>query len=386
MWYLRDPLALTSYQVIMPQALAQIIPFCDGNFSPTQIHAAFCQQIGETVDYAIITDTLTQLDEACLLENERSQHAKQAQLEAYRAQPHRAAALAGVSYPKNPAELSRFLDSYSADDDLSEWEGWDGRAIISPHIDYQRGGPVYAKVWTRAEKAILDADLILMFGTDHKGGLGTFTLTRQAYATPYGVIPTDLNLVDALEKAIGPDVYEEELHHREEHSIELSAVWLHHIYQKAGMEPKPMVPVLCGSFHQFVRDGSHPAQDELLMTAVDTLRRETKGKKVLAIASVDFAHVGPSFGGDFMMDDLRCQIIRQTDADLVTAVANGDAASFYQQIADIQDRNNVCGFSSIYLMLRYLGDDADLNGQLIAYDQCPAEPDSIVSIASMLID
>ncbi|MCB9435260.1 MAG: AmmeMemoRadiSam system protein B, partial [Ardenticatenaceae bacterium] len=307
------------------------------------------------------------------------------------AQPHRPPALAKLSYPDNPQRLARQLARYGEDDDRNGWQPWRGRAIVSPHIDYQRGGPVYAKVWERAETAVLEADLVLIFGTDHNGGHGTFTLTRLPYATPFGVLPTDTDLIDAVAEAISPaEAYAEELHHRKEHAIELSAVWLHYIYHKHGVAPKPMVPILCGSFHHFVRNGGHPANDELLMTAVETLRRETAGKKVLAVASVDFAHVGPAFSDNYNMDSHRRAALRQTDDHLIEAVLRGDAADFYRQIAAVEDRNKVCGFSSIYLMLHYLeaNNNGHVSGHKVAYDHCSADAEdhSLVSISGLLID
>ncbi len=391
MWLLRDPLQLSPQQLIVPPALAQMLMFCDGAHTRRQIHDAFCQLVGEQVEYEIIGNALDQLDEALLLENERSRQAQQALLDDYRAQPHRPPALADLSYPADPVELTKLFNDYGADDDLNDWQLWHGRAIISPHIDYQRGGPVYAKVWRRAAAAVLEADLILIFGTDHNGGYGTFTLTRQPYATPYGVLPTDLDLIDKLAAAIGPEnAFAEELHHRAEHSVELSAVWLHHIYQQAGVAPKPMVPILCGSFHHFVANGSHPAEDDLLETAVAALRRETAGKKVLAVASVDLAHVGPNFGDAFPMDAPRRAALQVADDNLIQAVLRGDAADFYDQIAAVQDRNRICGFSSIHTMLRYLdsGEDRQTTGQQIAYDHCSADPEdtSLVSICGLLLD
>ncbi|MCA9928871.1 MAG: AmmeMemoRadiSam system protein B, partial [Anaerolineales bacterium] len=255
-----------------------------------------------------------------------------------------------------------------------------------PHIDYQRGGPVYAKVWQRAKTAVLDADLILIFGTDHNGGPGTFTLTRLPYTTPYGELPTDVAIIDAIADAIGPEAaYAEELHHRQEHSVELSAVWLHHIYHEAGVVPKPMIPILVGSFHHFVSNGSHPAQDETLMTAIEVLKRETAAKKVLAVASVDFAHVGPNFGDNFPMDTQRRDALRQTDDLLVQSIIRGDATGFYDQIAAVENKNRICGFSPIYLMLRYLG---TTEGVQVAYDQCSADEEnaSLVSIAGILLE
>lgn len=159
-------------------------------------------------------------------------------------------------------------------------------------------------------------------------------------------MPTDTGLVDALASAIGEEAaFAEELHHRKEHSIELWAVWLHYIYQQAGIDPKPMVPILCGSFHHFVMNGAHPAQDDLLGTAITTLQAATADKKVLIVASVDFAHVGPAFGDDYIMDETHRAALRQADHNLVQAIIRGDDVSFYDQIAAVEDRNKVCGFS-----------------------------------------
>ncbi len=386
MWYLRDPLELSSEQLVMPPALAQLLLFCDGSRTPQEIHAAFCQQLGQPLDFAVTEQALAQLDAACLFDNERARQALAQQITDFRSQPFRPPALADLSYPANPRQLTMMLEEYGRNDRLNGWQPWRGRAIISPHIDYQRGGKVYSKVWRRAQTAVLEADLVIILGTDHNGGLGTFTLTRQPYATPYGVLPTDTALVDALAAAIGEEAaYAEELHHRREHSIELSAVWLHYIYQQAGVEPKPMVPILCGSFHHFVMNGRHPAQDDLLGTAVATLQSATAGKKVLTVASVDFAHVGPAFGDDYLMDDTRRTALRQADDNLVQAIVRGDEASFYDQIAAVQDRNKVCGFAPIYLMLRYL---RGTEGVQVAYDHCPADDEdhSLVSIAGILLE
>ncbi len=386
MYYLRDPLGLTEYQILMPPALAQMTLFCDGTRTPVEIHESLCNLLGAAVDFQIITDSLAQLDEACLLENGRFHTRLKEVRTAYRSQPNRPPASAGLSYSKNPIELAHTLEGYSNGDDLTAWQPWSGRGIISPHIDYGRGGPVYAKVWQRAKTAVLEADLVIIFGTDHNGGPGTFTLTRQPYATPYGVLPTDTKIIDKLAAAIGEEkAYAEELHHRQEHSVELTAVWLHHIYQQAGVDPKPMIPILIGSFHQFVTNGSHPADDETLMSAIETLQKETAAKKVLVVASVDFAHVGPAFDDDFLMDDTRRTALRQTDDLLIRAIVQGNAAQFYDQIATIENKNHVCGFSPIYLMLKYLG---TTEGVQVAYDQCPADEQdtSLVSIAGVLLE
>src|SRR5690606_14093209 len=152
----------------------------------------------------------------------------------------------------------------------------------------------------------------------------------QPYATPYGTLPAEPELVNKLAAALGPEkAFELELNHREEHSIELSAVWLHHTYQRLGQEPPPMGPILSGSFHHFVHNGHHPADDEMLNAFVRTLQEETAGRNVLAVASVDLAHVGPNFGDPFPIDSQRQEMLTSSDRRLVAAINKGDHAAFY---------------------------------------------------------
>ena len=233
--------------------------------------------------------------------------------------------------------------------------------------------------------AVAEADLVLIFGTDHNGGLGTVTLTQLPYATPFGVLPAAPDVVQALAAAIGPEqAYDLELNHRAEHSVELSAVWLHHTCQQLGRTPPPMVPILCGSFHHFVTNGQHPARDETLNAFLDALRESTAGKKVLAVASVDLAHVGPAFGDPHAFDAARLAQLATSDRRLIAAINQGDYERFYNEIASVQDRHRICGFSSTYLMLRYL---ETAQGQEVAYAQCSADDDgsSVVSICGLLL-
>ena len=383
MWFLRDPLQLSDQQLFMPEAIAPLLTLIDGRRTQMEIHSAFCQLVGTSLDPAVTLEAIERLNDALLLENERSQRALQVRLDEYRSQAYRPPALAGNGYPADPEALAEYLEGFARGGAIPAWHG---RGLVSPHIDYARGGRVYSQVWAAAEASILEADLVLIFGTDHYGGPGTVTLTKQAYATPYGALPADLDLVGRLAATLGEDAaYAEELHHRSEHSVELSAVWLHHIFHKAGKEPCPVVPILVGSFHHFVMNGRKPADDSRLNVFLETLQQETSGRHVLAVASVDLAHVGPNFGDEFVMDRLRRESLAEQDQQLMAAALDGDAESWYSQIAAAGDRNRICGFAPTYLMLRYLGKS---NGLQIAYDQCTADNQdtSLVSICGLLIE
>lgn len=383
MWFLRDPWQLSEQQLLLPEPLALLAELCDGTRDLLAVQVAFEERTGVQLELDDLQHTLNQLDEACLLENERSRQARDKLVAAYRAQPYRPPALAGHSYPADPAELSALLQSYG---DVQAINGWNGRGLISPHIDYQRGGPVYAQVWNSAAEAVLAADLVVILGTDHMGGLGTITLTEQPYATPYGVLPTDIGLIRKLAAAIGPEAaFADELNHRQEHSVELSAVWLHYMTQRAGAAPKPMIPVLVGSFQHFVHNGTHPAQDAHLNAFVETLRADATARRILFVASVDLAHVGPNFGDPFGMDQSRRERLASQDASLMAAAAHGDSQTWYAEIAAVRNRNRICGFAPTYLMLDSLG---ETTGTQLAYDQCPADEQdtSLVSICGLLLE
>lgn len=386
MWLLRDPWQMSERQIIFPQALAQMLLFCDGTRTAEEIHRALCEHLGGEVPSEAVDNALLEMDRAYLLVNERSETERQRLVDQYRSQSYRPPALAGLSYPTSRDELSQLLRSYGDRVASNGNPAWRGRGIVSPHIDYQRGGPVYAQVWQQGTESVLAADVVLIFGTDHNGSPGSVTLTRLPYATPYGILPNDTELIDCMAAALGPEAaFREELNHRNEHSVELSAVWLHHIYHESGVRPAPMIPILVGSFHHFLENGAHPAEDAAYRRFLSALRDATRGRRVLAVASVDLAHIGPAFGDSFAISPEQREALRHQDGELMAAVIRGDAAGYYRQIWSVQDRNRICGFAPLYLMLEFL---RPTGGVKVAYDHCPADmtDTSLVSICGLLLD
>src|SRR5439155_16447157 len=192
-------------------------------------------------------DVLDQLERGLILEGPACQAATRAALEAFRQAPARPATCAGGIYPGETGACRAAIADYGRGDDErpSRWDE-EVRGVISPHIDYHRGGRIYHRVWSRAAAAVRAADVLLVFGTDHAGAPGAVTPTRQRYDTPFGPLDTDRAAVDALADAHGEQsAFAEELHHRGEHSIELAAVWAASLL---GDRRPTLVPVLCGSF------------------------------------------------------------------------------------------------------------------------------------------
>lgn len=378
----RDLLELTPRHLLIPRELAPVLGLCDGAHDVDQIRRDSWTRYGIQISAAQIRELLHNLDEVFLLENERYYQAWDEALAAYREAPFRPLTCAPHVYPAEAQALAQLLDSYLATSQSELPGNMQVRGLVSPHIDYARGGPVYAQVWQAAARAAQQAELVIVFGTDHYGDFDRFTLTRQHYATPYGILPTDLRAVNRLVEVLGPQTaFAGELRHRVEHSIELAIVWLHHL---RGGEPVPLLPILCGPLDGFIHGNARPDSDNTLTEFIQALRQISARQRTLVIAAGDLAHVGPAFGGS-PLDQAGRELLKREDGRLITHMSNGAAHSFLAEIQQTGDRNNVCGTSPIFLTMDML---RPASGRLEAYELCPADSQnqSAVSICGLLFE
>lgn len=381
---LRDPLGLAPGQVVVPATWGPLLALCDGTRDLPALRAALAVRAGLLLSEESLAQIIRRLDEALLLEGERFEAARQAALQAYRAAPHRSPASAGTTYPAEPQALCQYLQGFVKDigplDEGLAQAAW--RGLISPHIDYARGGRVYARVWALAAPSLRQADLVVIFGTDHQGTPGRLTLTVQHYATPFGVLPTDRGVVEALAEAIGAEeAFADELHHRVEHSVELAAVWLHYMLDGRSV---PVVPILCGSFDRFVAGEGDVAAHRPFVACVEVLRRVMATRRTVVVAAADLAHVGPAFGDPRPLDLHARAALQAADEALLATVAAGEAEAFFRTIQAEGDRRRICGLPPIYLALRLL---EDAEGVQVGYERCPADAQggSWVSICGVLL-
>ena len=238
---------------------------------------------------------------------------------------------------------------------------------------------MYATAWKAAAELVRAAELVVIFATDHYGS-DRFTLTRQHYATPFGVLPTDAQTVDRLAQAIGLDAaFAGEMRHSREHSVELVAVWLHHMRQGQAV---PVVPILVGSFQPFLGDGGLPDDNPVFGSLLHELETLANGRRTLYVASGDLAHIGPAFGGEPVGIVERAALAAHDD-ELIHHLAAGDVDGFWRFIQQTEDRNNVCGVSPFYLTLKLLG---HAEGRRAGYAVCPADDHntSVVSVCGMV--
>ena len=379
---LQDSLRLTDAIIVLPQILGPLAMLCDGQHTIQEIKASLELRYGLALPQVIIENLLDQFNEALLLENETFHKVKQEALTEYRAAPFRKPALAGPSYPADAEGLRHMLLGYMERVNGMQPASSTSRGIISPHIDYQRGGSTYAQVWASAAEAVREADLVIIFGTDHHGGSGMLTLTPQDYASPLGVMPTDKGLVDKLAEILGPEAaFSEELHHRGEHSIELALIWLQYVRDQ---EPCSLLPVLTGSFQHYMA-GEGKIEDDLKFKAfVDVLRDEMSRRRTVVVAAGDLAHLGPAFDGP-PLDAAGQAQMKRDDELLLETLCQGDATAFFNFMKAGQYRRNICGLAPFYFTLEVLN---KTRGKTIAYDRCPADNvgTSFVSVCGAVLD
>ena len=370
-----DPWGFSRQMVACPLPLLSLLPLCDGQHTPEEMHADLCQILGRSLPMSVTTRALEQLDAAGLLENAATRLVLQAAQATYRQHGVRQIR-PNPGYPTDPAVLSAEFAAYSPlGADAAPSRPW--RGLISPHIDYARGGPVYAGVWRATQAQAQAADLVIIFGTDHYGPAGRLTLTQLPYATPFGALPTEPALVDSLAQVLGPEAFALELSHQFEHAVELSANWLRYV---RGETPVAMLPILCGPFEPLVARGIHPSAEIRHEQFIAGLRQLTARRRALAVASVDLSHVGPAF----FTPAWPAAPLTEYDAGVREAILSGSAEKFYARLAETGNYTHICGFAPIYWLLRFLSDAA---GVELAYQHCPAGADgqSTVSISGILL-
>ena len=383
---LRDPLGLVDRAVAVPRGIAPLLELCDGTRDIAMLRTALELRTGLRVGPHYVERMVNELDEALLLENQRFSEVYKDTINSYRAAPYRLPTLAGTVYSADPELLGRNFQEYfgSVSHELKDESDGIGevRGLVSPHIDYQRGAAVYAEVWQRAEEAVRETNLVIILGTNHNDCNKLFTLTRQNYFTPWGVLPTAGDVVDELAAILGEhEVFAEELHHRTEHSIEIVAVWLHYLLKERACE---IVPVLCGSFNRFVESDEQPCDNREIALFIDALREITENRRTLIVAAGDLAHVGPAFGDSYPIGLAERAALSSADTELIESMSKGDAEAMFMQVKKEGDKRRICGLPPIYIALKILG---ETSGRLYGYAQCPADQQgtSFVSICGLVL-
>jgi len=379
---LRDPANISSAVLGLSLDAVPILSALDGTNTILDLQIAETRRQGRIVSHAEIEEIVRTLDEGLFLLSPRFEAAEAALATEFMESRSRPAFHAGQAYPSDPDALRQWLDSFFAHPDgpgpvQRGHERPQVSGILAPHIDFQRGGPVYAWAY-RALAEAEPADLYIVLGVPHQGIEGPAAATLKAYDTPLGALQVDHDFVEALQRRSRHDLMHDELGHRTEHSIEFEAVFLRYLF---GDREIRIVPLLTSFVHQLMAEGTNPRDDAESMRFVEALGETISAYpgRVCIVGGVDLAHVGPQFGDPEPVTMRTLDWLGGEDRAMLAAIEACDADAFYESIAKDRDRRRVCGLTPIYTALKVLG----RNGTLLKYGQAP-DPNCTVTFASVV--
>jgi AmmeMemoRadiSam system protein B len=370
--WLRDPADPDIQPLSVSAAGVEVLMLLDGRRTIGDIAAGMALR-GVSIGEPQVRTFLSRLDEGGFLEGPRFEHRLQARKAAFLAEPVRAAIHAGGAYPSGVAELPRMLAAAYTDRDgpgvpppapATDASAPALRALIAPHVDLHRGAPTYSWAY-RAVAESQPAELYVILGTCHTPVQGHFAATRKAYDTPLGPMPADGPFLDRLGQLYQHDLYEGELSHAGEHSIEFQAVYLRWLGVTA-----PIVPLLCDSLHSMVPAGKSPRSVPLVREFIDSLREAMAqdGRRITLIAAVDLAHIGQRFGDRWLVDPAHQASVERGDREMLDFVFEPNPEAYYAQVMQDRDARRICGLTPIYI-LTALMESEQRRGALLHYTQ-----------------
>ena len=375
---LRDPQGYAREMLQLSPEAWGLVSLFNGEKSALDIHDALARDGGIRIPADQILEIASVLDRNRFLNSPEYLRDRDVEDMRYAALPVRAAAHAGTSYPENTDALNDFFSSLFSANARGEWDTHAGapRAVITPHIDLQIGPEVYVPAFEAFAREV--PETVVIFGTSHYSAEDLFILTEKHYETPFGIIETDLEFVQALRRNAGDIFTRSDIAHKPEHSIEFPVLFLQHLFSES--QPR-IVPVLCTSFEHLHTNGG-PRSDPRYKIFIDAFHRTVRdtGRNVRYVLSVDWSHVGRKFGDN---ENAAAMLsgVRQSDLAQLQALERLDYPGFAALIRETGNATRIDGFSCISTFFDLV---SPTHAQLLAYDFWHEEERaSAVTYASM---
>jgi len=383
---LRDPTGVAKTPALVPIALAPVVARFTGHGSLDDIRRALLRDEGLDVPLDAIRDAARALDDALFLEGPAATRAELAERRAFLEARTRPAAFAGSAYPGKPADLRAYIARDCLGARFPHEEplpaGKSLRALVLPHIDPWRGARGYGACLTALTAALAStARTFVLLGTSHAPMSAPFSLCPKAFDTPLGSLEPHGAGLERLARAATFDPHVDLLNHRNEHSIEFSAVFLRRALDLAGSgDEARIVPILCGLGAAQARE-EDPRDDGGVRAFLDELAAFVQEENAVVLAGADLAHVGPRFGDRAYADDEQGRL-EAVDRGSIALARDGDALGFFRHVTADRATRRVCGTGPIYTLLSTLSGHE--TGRTLYYEQT-RDPDegSIVSHAGV---
>lgn len=358
----RDPLMLSDSFIFVPEPVAFILSFFDGEKEFVDVQEAFLKRYGEMLFSEDLEKLIRDFDDHFFLENNRYHSRLEKLRKEYRRAPFRKLRSLPLTY-KEFSELKEKIKNGVREGDVPE------KGVIAPHIDYERGFDGYSLAYSGWKG--FEGKTIIFLGVNHTPFSDKFILTRKGYETPWGNVKPDEEVIRALEEVID-DPYGDELAHAFEHSIELNVAFL-----RALVDNFKMVALLVPSFMEAIEEGKLPRDNQKI---VSLLGEFPSLPGYFLVSASDLSHYGLRFGDGVKAEKL-LPSVENFDRMLLKRVEEGDGDGFLSVFFPHKNATHVCGTGSIYVFLKSIKKKGKLLGYFNAMD-----PDggSAVSFAALI--
>jgi AmmeMemoRadiSam system protein B len=217
-------------------------------------------------------------------------------------------------------------------------------------------------------------------GVNHQWQDGLYSVTEKNYVTPFGTLEAARDVISELKARVPPGTLaKNDFGHKMEHSIEFQTLFLDYYLEKS---PR-IVPILCGSIHEFIMEGRNIFDDERFQGMVGALRSlvEERDGNVLLVSGVDFSHVGLKFDDPVPAHALLPDA-RENDEKILASLCEGEPEKIFENALETKNRFNVCGLPSMLVFSTLLrGSQAEI----LSHDTYDEEATkSAVTYASMI--
>jgi len=372
---LQDPYGIANQNLMLTKDFYILLRSLNGAFTYQQLKI----ELNDEEIYKLLVDSLSFLDEnGYLISPNYFQKLNDVQ-EKYAKEPFRPMLTVNSSYPESPEEFISFATKFFNKFNDIKFDT-EPAALILPHIDFSLGHlstDVYAKGYSSISEN--EYDLFVILGTSHRFSSDYFMFSQKHYQTPLGIVECDLEILNSLQEQCLQKLTIDDFSHKFEHSVEYQVVLLKH-YFKNNFK---ILPILVGSPYEFILDGKLPENDKInnILKSLSGVIQQSN-KKVMFIASVDFAHIGRKFGDDFDAEPFLGQLEIE-DRKLIRSIEEGNRVAFFEKIIANQDKWKICGVSSIYALMQLIN---PTKGKLIDYAIWNEDPTkSAVSFASIAL-
>jgi hypothetical protein len=376
-----DPLRLVQNSFAVDISLLPLLNALNGQNDLRDIQMGMMrQQGGRLVSLSEIETFIQQLDSIFLLDSDLFHEKVESVYGEYSRLENRPLSHAGSAYEADPVKLSRFIDAIEQNlqPDDSDYANRQITGIVAPHIDIMVGSMTYIDLYRHVKGK--NYKLVIILGIDHQWNDGLYSVSGKNFITPFGTIKTDRDFISQLKERVPRGTLaSNDFGHRIEHSIEFQTIFLHYYLE----EPFCIVPILCGSIHEFIYQGNNILTDERFTGMTDILSEllQARGNNALVVSGVDFSHIGLKFGHQITAEALLPQA-QSNDRTIISHLLKGQPDKIFENAVENRDRFNVCGLPSIMTFSKLLQGST---GKLLtheAYDE-PATQ-SAVTYASMI--